>query len=1020
MAQKKYWKFIDELNFADNIDEKKQKEFLDGVTEEFDSNQLSGISRRKFLALSAATLAITTTACNDYRDKGAIVPYNSKPENVTLGIPNYYASTCTACSNHCGILIKTREGRPIKIDGNPDNKFSNGKICSVGQANILNLYHPERFKMPLRKSGNKFIEVSWETALSDLTQSLNTARASNREIAVFTSLVFSPTFLNLLENFKSKFPTTKIYSYEFPLKFGKLQASELTFGKFADFGYDLTDAKVIISLESNFLAADGNFIDNIRKFTKNRNVEKPKDFSRFYAFETDLSLTGANADYRFPIKPNMLLPLILSFINEIVTKQQHTFKNDLQLTKIYQKVNNYSLQQFAKESKIEYAFLKQIVQDLVSNFGHSIVIAGDYLSKDIHIATNILNQLIGGTQLYRFIEPLIPHSKVEDFVTLSDKINRGNVGVILNLDTNFIFHFPDDLGFTSLSEKVPMVATFSETESDTSFSSNYVIPKSHNFEAWGDFSKESGKYSTQQPVIEPIFGTYQIEDFILGVLNGKLESRSYHKYLMNYWENEIYPKVNSGIDFQSFWHSVLHDGYVEIENQAENPPEFRINSLDYLNLPVDAASGWSVILKKSHNILDGSFVNNGWLMELPHPISKVTWENYAGISENSARSLSIENGNMVTIEHNERRLEIPVFILPGISDDCVVIELGYGQNNAGIIGSRAGFNATKLLTIDVIRNGLVLFGASIKPMAKKYKLASTVEHHSLNDTFVKDLAKSRHIIQEGTLQDFIDGKFKPHRAEKLISIIPEVKYKALKWAMVIDLNKCTGCGACITACNVENNVPVVGKDQVLRGREMQWIRIDTYFSGTQDNPEVFLQPMLCQHCDDAPCENVCPVVATNHSPDGLNQMIYNRCVGTRYCSNNCPYKVRRFNFYDFRDHFANGFFYQESLKLLSNPEVTVRSRGVMEKCTFCIQRISEARRKATEESRQLKGTDVKTACQEACPAEAIVFGDMHDKDSELYYWRNHKLGYTVLEELNIKPNVTYIAKLRNKKSEGIA
>ncbi|MGQ9819893.1 MAG: 4Fe-4S dicluster domain-containing protein [Candidatus Kapaibacteriales bacterium] len=1021
MAEKKFWKFLGEGDSAEKLNESKEKEFLDGVTDEFNPDDLKGLSRRKFLALSAATLAITTTACKNYRDKGAIVPYNSFPENSILGIPNFYASTCTACSNHCGILIKTREGRPIKIDGNPDNKSSYGKICSIGQANILNLYHPERYKKPLRRNGKKYSEISWDTAFSEIADLLSKLKNEKKEIAILTPLVFSPTFFKLLNDFKNEYPSTKIYSYDYPWKIGKFEANEITFGKYSDFNVDLSQAKVILSIESNFLATDGDFIANIRNFTKNRSVDNTENFSRFYAFETDLSLTGANADFRIPLRPDYFLTLLFSIISEIITKHQLKLQEDLFHTKLLDKVKSFSLRKFSEESGIDYRLLNQLVDDLVKNLGKSIVIAGDYLPKEIHLATHILNKLIGGIELYRFDkDSLIPHNKIEDFKALSEKISRNEIGGILNFDTNFVFHFPEDFSFFKVAEKVPLVVTFAESENDSAIVSHYIIPKNHNFESWGDFYKHNGKYSTQQPVIEPIFGTYQIEDFLLGILNGKLQAHSYHQYLVNHWQKEIYPKANSGVDFQTFWSSVLHDGYVELENSDFRGPNFLFNAIEHLNDLKLNSKVWFLVLKKAYNIRDGRFINNPWLMELPHPISKITWDNYAGISENSARALSLTNGSIIRMELNSNSFEIPVFVVPGIPDNCLVIELGFGQKNAGVIGSHNGFNPNKILSFDSIRNGLLYSDVSVRPVNKRHNLASTVEHHSLNDTFVKDLAKARHIIQEGSLADYISGQFHPHRTEKLFSIIPEIKYQGVKWAMVIDLNKCVGCGACITACNVENNVPVVGKDQVQRGREMHWIRIDTYFSGTEDNPEVFLQPMLCQHCDDAPCENVCPVVATNHSPDGLNQMVYNRCVGTRYCSNNCPYKVRRFNFYDFRVHFANGFFYQDSLKLLNNPEVTVRSRGVMEKCTFCIQRISEARRKATEENRTLKGTDVKTACQEACPAEAIIFGDMHDKDSELFYWRNHKLGYYVLDELNIKPNVTYIAKLKNNKGEGVA
>ncbi len=1019
MNDKKYWKYFENFNSEDRNLELKQQEFSEKVTEEFRIENLNTLSRRKFLALSTATLAITTTACNDYRDKGAIVPYNKKPENVLPGIANYYASTCTACSHRCGILIKTREGRPIKVDGNPDHPVSKGKICSVGQANILNLYSPERYKKPLKKSGGKFSEIEWQSAFNEILQIFKRANASGKEIALITNPIYSPSFFAVLNRLQQNYPTTKIYVYEYFGEYAKAIAWEKCYGtpNFAD--YDFSKAKVIVAIESNFLGNEGNFVRNVREFAQNRNVDNPQHFSRFYSFETDLTLTGANADYRIPLPASKHFGLLASVLNEIVTNHSHKLTSNFPKEQLLQFSRNFNLHQFAKENGINPSLLTQMIQELVANQGKSVIISGATLPVEIHILTNLLNEILGNNVLLRSkAQPLIGLNKLEDFGELVRKVNDDKIGLLVNFDVNPVFHFPKDLGFEMVFAKVPVV-TFTESETETAMLSNFVIPISHNFESWGDWITSDGDYSTQQPVIEPLFGTYQKEDFILGIIEGQLIRDEYHKFIMSYWRSEIYPNVNPGVDFEVFWHSVLHDGVVNSPAALSSLSKLNYDVVKELT-PSISSGGWLLLLKKSYNNGDGKYLNNGWLNELPHPITKVTWDNYVAISEPSAKALEVNNGDILEITRNGKKLEIPVFIVPGIPNNCLVIETGFGRKNAGVIGNGVGFDPMVLADFATVSNGYVFSDVKARQTGKHYELASTVEHHSLNDTFVKDLSKTRRIVQEGTVEEFLDGKFKIHRAEDLRSIIPEIKYSGVKWAMVIDMNKCIGCGDCVTACNVENNVPVVGKEQVLRGREMQWIRIDTYFSGSQNNPSISFQTMLCQHCDDAPCENVCPVVATNHSPDGLNQMVYNRCVGTRYCSNNCPFKVRRFNFYDYRDHFANGFFYQDSLKLMQNPEVTVRSRGVMEKCTFCVQRISEARQKATEDGRPLKGTDVKTACQEACPTEAIVFGDMHDKDSELYYWRNHKLGYYVLEELNVKPNVTYISRLRNKNSEDIS
>ncbi len=1005
-------------DISKNINEKvKEKlfnssnEFPESVKEDFDLLKLSKVSRRKFLALLSASTAFAAASCTDYRDKGEIVPYNKRPEEILPGIANYYASTCSYCSNACGILIKTREGRPIKIDGNPDHPINKGKICAKGQASILNLYDPERLREPLKN--NK--KVNWETIDKEIINILKSSIGNNKKIVIVTNTVISPTANKVFEEFQTKYTNTKIISYDL---FNDNQRRNAWFKCYGTYEYPSikwNDAEVVLSLDSDFLGNEGNFIENTIKFTSKREVIKEVNFNRLYAAESRMTITGMMADYRLRISPHRQLEFVMSLINELI---KHG--SAINLDKIaLQKFQNYSLNNF----KIPKEKLNHLINDLNRNRGKSIVYAGDTLSEDVHIAVNLLNEILGNNKLYDYsaaFKKQFENSAQEEILQLIELMNRGEVDVVIHFDSNPVFHFPKDYGYEEALKKVKTIISLTESQNETSALSNYVLPINNQLESWGDANARNGVYSLMQPVISPIFNTRQKEAVILNWIyeNEVFDDKIYHNYLMKNYETEIYNKLKPAVDFKTFWYSALHDGVVLI-NEEMKIPQFKTESINFIKNDV-LKTEYVVHLTQNYFIGDGKFSNNGWLQELPHPVTKVTWDNYASISKNTASKLNLEMNDLVEVEIESRKLVLPVFIQPGMNEDTIHIELGYGRKVAGEVGRDVGFNAINLMSKNFNGSPFIYTNAKIKKSNGKHILAVTQEHHSLDDSFVKDFHRIRKIIQEGTLLKY---QKEPHFLHKekheLFSITREHKFSGIKWAMAIDLNKCTACNVCVASCNVENNVPVVGKDQVEKSREMQWIRIDRYYSGTEEEPIVSNQPMLCQHCDNAPCENVCPVSATNHSPDGLNQMVYNRCVGTRYCSNNCPYKVRRFNFFNFRDHFANAYYDNELTSLVNNPEVTVRSRGVMEKCTFCIQRIMEARSNAIRDGREIKGSDVVTACQQACPSNAIIFGDMNDPESEISKIRNHNLSYYVLEELNIKPNVTYIAKLRNIHSEEI-
>jgi len=1025
-----YWRGFKELYNDPEFIETRQKEFSKEAEGDFDISRLSMLSRRKFLALLSASAALAAAGCSDYRDKGEIVPYNKKPEEIIPGVPNFYASTCTGCANACGILIKTREGRPIKIDGNPDHPVSKGKICAKGQASILNLYDPARLREPVYSGNRKdHNPISWAEADEKIIAELKNSASSGKEISVITNSVLSPSQKKLFDDFKSAYQTAKVYSYELFNESSRSSAWNKCYPASKSFPIIKWDrAKVILALESDFLGTEGNVIEQLRLFSQNRdavNSNPPKaEFNRLYAVEGAATLTGLNADYRIRLRTDALEELVMCLLNEFVIKRKlSAFAADTKVTGVLQ---NYSLNDFVSKYNLSNDSIRNLVDDLLKNQGSAIVYAGSKLPESTHISVNLLNEVLGNTKLYTEetsrVE-LMPLSLKSELETLVLNMKAGTVGIVIHFDVNPVYQLANDYGYTDALANVPMVISMVEALNETSDYSNYNFAINHAYESWGDYKTRTGFYSFQQPVIAPLYNTRQKEAVLLSWIKGTKDAyndKIYHEFMMSNWENSMYPVLNTKLDFRTFWLTALHDGVAFVSEQSENAGQFSVDAFA-LSGKMKAGNDFVVLLQDNHNLGDGRFANNGWLQELPHPVSKVVWDNYAAFSVQTASELGVSNNDRIEINIDGRTAQLPVFIQPGLADKTIEIQLGYGRTKAGEIGTGIGVNANVLMSKNPGLTERFYNNAKISKLAGAYELVTTQEHHPLVESSrIKDLQYKREIIFEGTYNEYKKDPHFLHEGKHklpLISISKEHHYSGVKWAMSIDMNKCTGCGACTAACNVENNIPVVGKDQVKMSREMNWIRVDRYFSGSPDAPKANFQVMLCQHCDNAPCENVCPVSATNHSPDGLNQMAYNRCVGTRYCSNNCPYKVRRFNYYNFRDRVADGYYESDIMSLLYNPEVTVRSRGVMEKCTFCVQRIMDERQHAIQENRPINGDNVKTACQDACPAYAIEFGDSANKENRVNKYREHSLGYSVLEELNVRPNVTYIAKLRNINAE---
>lgn len=999
--EKKYWKTIAEFSDENALLNSRQNEFKEGVTDDFKPNELNKISRRKFFALMSAATALTATACSDYRDKGEIIPYNKRPEGLLPGTPNFYASNVNGIS----ILVKTREGRPINIEGNPEHPIYKGKVDATTISSILNLYDPERLKEPLRKG----LTSTWTDVENLISEKLSQVSKSSKEISIVSKKLSSPAALEILESFKAKYPASKLYFYD-PFGNNVLNANRKNYNTFTQRLIDWSKVKIAVSIESDFLAKDSNAIYNTREFSSRRDIMKSDDFIRLYSVEGNMSLTGANADYRISLRTDFHYEFLLSLINEIVFVKK-AGKNIIS-NENSDIIKKYSLKNFISKHKLDSIKVSYLVNDLIKNAGNGIVICGELHNEATALATNLLNEILGNQVFAQtHVVLLTSLTSTDEINELVSKMKSGKVGAFINFDADPVFHFSHIRDFAKAIKNVDLTISFSQEKNDTSDVCEFTLPIHHDLESWNIYQKFNNVVDLQQPVINPIFNTRQKENILLSWLNdfkGFAED-NYQKFVKKYFIEKVYSNVITALSSDNLWYNSLHDGFVITKSNDVS------TSYNQVKLPAvtDFENNLICLLDKNYFIGDGQFANNGWLQEIPHPVSKITWDNYAAISPDLGKKLNVEMGDVISVSSDHNKIELPVVIQPGLAANMICVEMGYGRKIVGEVGRNVGVDAKKIMS-----GSSFIVPVNLSNTRKNIKLASTQEHHSLDDTRVKDIHKKRNIIREGTLAEYRKNpKFLHEHEHNLVGITREHKYEGVKWAMAIDLNKCTSCGICVSACNVENNIPVVGKDQVVRGREMHWIRIDRYYSGEPDSPEISNQPMLCQHCDNAPCENVCPVNATNHSPDGLNQMAYNRCVGTRYCANNCPYKVRRFNFYNFRDHFADAYYENDLTSMINNPEVTVRSRGVMEKCTFCVQKIMDARSNAIREGKEWNGQNVKTACQTACPADAIVFGNVNDKNSEVLKYREHELAYHVLEELYVKPNVTYIAKLRNTISE---
>ena len=994
----RYWRSFEELNNTPEFQATLQTEFMSSPLREGSENEgteKDGVARRDFLKLMGASIALTSAAGCIRRPVQKIVPYNKQPEEVTVGMSNWYTSSYFDGQEGLGLLVKSREGRPVHIQGNP--KFPlNGQAASVkAQASLLGLYEPNRLQKPFRnlfnekRTNKETVGVSWEELDTKVVEALKKGG-----VAILSGNISSPSTKAVISDFKAGFGADH-YVWE-PLADNVAEAQASSYGEALVPGYRFDKAQVIVSIDGDFLGTWGPTMTNNKRFGDGRrNIDK---MSRLYSFDSTYSLTGANADVRFKIKPSQQFDVVMGLIAEIVGKVN---VSDSVKTAVA------PFNGVAEKLGISSEAFKKVAADLVKNQGESLVVAGGIQTntKDGHalqVAVNYLNSILGNegkTVVAQAGNKNLTASQ-DSVKNLIKKMNDGAVKTLIIYRSNPFYALSADHGFADALKKVETVIYSGDKMDETAVNAHYVASDNHALETWGDTEFATGLYGIHQPLIRTMYDTRSFQlslmtwAFMAKVGPKRIqEFETYYDYVRNLWKTELAAKVGGGKDFESFWNNFLQEGFVG-DVAAGSARNFK-GDVSGLKKSANGDAKFELALYPTVNIGDGSLANVGWLQELPDPVTKIVWDNYACVSVKTAAENKLREGDVIELTVGDKKLSLPTHIQPGLHDQVVAVAVGYGRTHAGDVAKGIGQNAFALATAGVFAGQSVEF----KKTGKKIELVTTQGHDSM---------EGRQIVVTATNKDIEKNKEANIHRHHTWNIWSGHQYNGHKWGMAIDLNVCTGCSACMTACQSENNIPVVGKKYVMQGREMHWIRIDRYYTGTPENAEAVFQPVMCQHCDNAPCETVCPVAAVTHSSEGLNEQVYNRCVGTRYCSNNCPYKVRRFNWFNYAK------LIEKPMHMALNPEVGVRTRGVMEKCTFCVQRIKEGKNKAKQEDRPVKDGDIKTACEAACPTTAIVFGDLNDENSRVAKtFKAEPRAYALLEEWYAKPSVRYQTKIKN-------
>lgn len=941
-------------------------------------------SRRGFLAALGLSASAFGSACSR-SPVGHALPFNDKPEELTPGVPLHYASSCGGCPARCGVLVKTRDGRPIKLEGNDRHPHTRGGLCAAGQASVLSLYDAGRARGP--SLGGR--DARWPEIDAAVQDGLARARAASKAVFVVTPGDLGPTEEAALARFLEAHPTAKRVIHDVSGAGAVAESHEATHGARLVPAYRLDRASHVLGIEADFLGTWLSPVAFTRAYSAARDPGSGKMLVH-HQVEPRLSLTGSNADLRFTARPSDTVPLLAALARALA--------------------DGAPLPAGVAELRapeLPADRVARLVGALRAARGKALVLCGS-LDPAAQALTNLVNSLLGayGATIDPAGGARYPTGALQ-LEGLLDAVSRGEAGAVLFWGVNPAYDHPRGAELAALRANVDLTVSTAGRLDETASLVKVHAPDHDPLEAWGDVRSLGGIVGLRQPTVRPLFETRSaFESF----LRWAGESATEEDYLRSRWESQVFPRVKGAPpSFVPFWDGALQDGFAELADEAEAQYVFHPEALASILASHPARGGapaeLELSLHEKVSLRDGRLANNAWLQELPDPISKVTWANYAVVSGALATETGVSEGDLVTLTAQGQSITLPVVVEPGVHPRVVAVAVGYGRTAAGSKGNGVGANAYPLGRTEAGRPRRDVPGVTIVRAAGHKDLARSQTHSS---------QEGRGIVREAMLGAPLPAaghEAAGHDGKRRLSMWPGHAYPGPKWEMTVDLTACTGCSACVIACQAENNIPSVGELEVLRRREMHWIRIDRYFEGSADEPAVVHQPMMCQHCDNAPCETVCPVLATVHSSEGLNQQVYNRCVGTRYCANNCPPKVRRFNWFDYP--------HDDPLeRMVLNPDVAVRSRGVMEKCSFCVQRIQEGKARAKAEGRPVRDGDLRTACEQSCPAGAIVFGNVNDPESRASKLSSDPRRYRVLEELNVGPAVGYLTKIRAEGAPG--
>jgi molybdopterin-containing oxidoreductase family iron-sulfur binding subunit len=1012
-----YWSDLNTVASRPGFDRMLEREFPQHASEFVDA-----VSRRGFLKVMGASLALAgLSGCTKQPDE-PIYPYIKQPEDLVLGKPVYFATAFPFPTGALPLLVKSDSYRPIKVDGNPDHPMSKGGSDPLSQGSLLGLYDPDRSPRVLHRgeqSNFAIFQAEFITAMQ------NKRAAGGQGLYILSGTVTSPTLAAQWKKAQSFYPQAKWIQYDPVNRDSARIASKAVFGDYYDAQYMLSDADVIVSLDADFLSGinQPGFTKLAADWAARRRMLEPgtengAKMNRLYVVESSPTTTGFKADHRLALKA--------SDVPAFAAALAGTASGSL--------------------APAAQKFLEIVSKELKATGGRCVVIPGEQQDASVHAAAFAINEAMGSvgkTVIYTETINPIPSVQIDDLKSLVADMNAGKVDWLIILDSNPVYTAPADLKFEDALNKVGKLVHLGTHLDETSKTADWHLNAAHYLESWSDARAYDGSITIIQPMIDPLYGGKTAHDVIQSMLDDPAASN--FDVVRGNWFNggATSAGLNSPAstpesvamagalegDGDENFRKALHNGM--IPNTAFAPKTVSAKSGAELQVPAGQPGQVEVVFRPDPAVYDGRYANIGWLQELPKPVTNIAWDNAALMSHGTAKKLGVDEADVIQIEANGLKIKAPVFAVPGMPDDSITLYLGHGRQDAGRVGSGVGFDAYRLRTSDA---PLYIASVKVTKTSDTYDVLSTKSHYTEtrgsmaaagsaadigagHNSLEGNEALTRGIVRYATLEEFQknpgfahEGVF-PEDPDPQTTMFSNYRYDKNAWGLVVDQNSCVGCNACVVSCYAENNIAVVGRHQVKTGRDMQWLRIDTYFEGDLEAPRAHFQPMMCQHCENAPCEQVCPVGATVHTPEGLNTMVYNRCVGTRYCSNNCPYKVRRFNFLLFSDYET------ESLKLMRNPDVTVRSRGVMEKCTYCVQRIMAAKIEADKQNREIRDGEVITACQQACPTSAITFGNINDPNSKVRKIKDQERNYGVLADVNTRPRTTYIAEVLNPNGE---